>query len=112
MLKGLEKRRPQLPKPPSALSPLNAHKLICGDPNFGHGLHGEPRHIRKNKDIVLAGKHYEALFVNHDGWLLRYKILHNGDRQILDFILPGQIFGIQACLFKASLYSVATITEA
>lgn len=112
MSQGVEKRRPELPNPPSALSSLNVHKLICGDLNFEYDLQGEPKHIRKNKDIVVAGKHYETLFVNHDGWLLRYKILHNGDRQILDFILPGQIFGLQACLFKTSLYSVATITEA
>ena len=112
MSQGVEKRRPELPNPPSALPSLNVHKLICGDLNFDYDLQGEPKHIHKNKDIVVAGKHYETLFVNHDGWLLRYKILHNGDRQILDFILPGQIFGLQACLFKTSLYSVATITEA
>ena len=112
MSQGVEKRRPELPNPPSALSSLAVRKLICGESNFDHGLQGEIKHIRKNKDIVVAGNHYEALFVNHDGWLFRYKILHNGDRQILDFILPGQIFGLQACLFKASLYSVATITEA
>src|SRR5262249_6770077 len=42
----------------------------------------------------------------------RYKILHSGDRQIVDFILPGQIFGLQACFFKASLYSIAAVTPA
>lgn len=67
--------------------------------------------VRKNKDILVAGSRYESFYVNHDGWLLRYKILHNGSRQIIDFILPGQIFGLQACVFKNSLYSVATITE-
>ena len=36
---------------------------------------------------------------------------HNGSRQIIDFILPGQIIGLQAYLFKNSLYSVAAITE-
>jgi CRP-like cAMP-binding protein len=112
MSQGVEKRHPEVPKPSSALSSLAVRKLICGDSNVDYGLQGEIKHIRKNKDIVVAGNHYEALFVNHDGWLFRYKILHNGDRQILDFILPGQIFGLQACLFKASLYSVATITEA
>lgn len=66
---------------------------------------------RKNKDILVVGKHYGAVYVTHDGWLLRYKILHGGSRQIVDFILPGQIFGLQACLFKTALYSVATITE-
>ena len=89
-----------------------AHRLVCGDLYLQGRLKGEPRQVHKNKDVVVAGKHYGILFVNHDGWLFRYKILHNGDRQIVDFILPGQIFGLQACLFKASLYSIATVTEA
>jgi CRP-like cAMP-binding protein len=67
--------------------------------------------VRKNRDVLIAGSHYDCIFVNHDGWLSRYKVLHNGSRQIVDFILPGQIFGLQACLFKSSLYSVATITD-
>ena len=66
---------------------------------------------RKNKDMLVAGRRYGAVYVNHNGWLLRYKILHGGSRQIIDFILPGQIFGLQACLFKNALYSVAAITE-
>jgi CRP-like cAMP-binding protein len=67
--------------------------------------------IHKNKDFIVAGSHCESLYVNHDGWLFRYKILRNGRRQILNFILPGEIFGLQACLYKPSLYSVATITD-
>ena len=66
---------------------------------------------RKNKDILVVGKYYGVVYVNHNGWLLRYKVLHSGSRQIIDFVLPGQIFGLQACLFKNALYSVATITE-
>jgi CRP-like cAMP-binding protein len=67
--------------------------------------------VRKGKDVVIGGNHYDCIYVNHDGWLARYKILHKGSRQIMDFILPGQVFGQQACLFKTSLYSVVTITE-
>jgi CRP-like cAMP-binding protein len=67
--------------------------------------------VKKNKDVLVAGNHYEFVYANHDGWLSRYRILHNGRRQIIDFILPGQIFGLQACLFKRSLYSVASVTE-
>jgi CRP-like cAMP-binding protein len=72
----------------------------------------DTRRVAKNKDVIIAGKYYEFLYVNHDGWLFRYKILHNGGRQVVDFVLPGEIFGVQACLFRHSLYSVATITEA
>ena len=85
---------------------------MCGDLHLEKVPAGEVRHIRKNKDVVVAGRHYGTVFVNHDGWLFRYKILHNGDRQIVDFVLPGQIFGLQACLFKASLYSTTAITDA
>ena len=67
--------------------------------------------VRKGKDVVISGNHYDCVYVNHNGWLARYKILHNGSRQIMDFILPGQFFGLQACLFRRALYSVVTITE-
>jgi CRP-like cAMP-binding protein len=60
---------------------------------------------------VISGNHYDCVYINHDGWLARYKILHTGSRQIMDFILPGQVFGLQACLFKRCLYSVVAITE-
>src|ERR1039458_2912902 len=112
MSKNNEINRPKFTGPLAGFPWQLAQKLAYEDLKFEHDLKVELKQIRKNKDIIVAGKHYEALFVNHDGWLFRYKILHNGDRQILDFILPGQIFGLQACLFKTSLYSVATITEA
>jgi CRP-like cAMP-binding protein len=73
---------------------------------------GEVRQIHKNKDVVVAGQHCKVFYLNQDGWLFRYKILHNGNRQIVDFILPGQFFGLQACFFKASLYSIAAATAA
>jgi CRP-like cAMP-binding protein len=76
-----------------------------------HGRGVRTVKVRKNKDVVIGGNHYDCVYVNHDGWLARYKILHNGSRQIMDFILPGQVFGLQASLFKRSLYSVVTVTE-
>jgi CRP-like cAMP-binding protein len=64
------------------------------------------------RDVVIRGGHNDCIYFNRDGWLARYKILHKGSRQIMDFILPGQIFGVQACLFQHAPYSVLTITEA
>jgi CRP-like cAMP-binding protein len=68
--------------------------------------------VRRNKNVLIADNHYRFIYVNNNGWLLRYKVLHNGSRQIIDFVLPGQVFGLQACLFQKSLYSVATISDA
>jgi CRP-like cAMP-binding protein len=78
---------------------------------FERGQKPKTIRIPKNKDFIVAGSHCDSLYVNRDGWLFRYKILRNGRRQILNFILPGEIFGLQACLYKSSLYSVATITD-
>lgn len=91
----------------SPLAQVPTHDVLI----FEYDLKASLKTFRKNRDVIVAGKHYETLFVNHDGWLFRYKILHNGDRQITDFILPHQIFGLQACVFKTALYSVATITD-
>ncbi len=67
--------------------------------------------VAKRRDVIVAGKHHRFMYGNHDGWLFRYKILHSGRRQIMDFVLPGEIFGLQACLFQGALYSVTTLTE-
>ncbi|MBR0937634.1 Crp/Fnr family transcriptional regulator [Bradyrhizobium jicamae] len=66
----------------------------------------------KARDVVISGSHNRCIYFNHDGWLARYKILHKGSRQILDFVLPGQVFGLPACLFPRAPYSIITITEA
>jgi CRP-like cAMP-binding protein len=61
--------------------------------------------------VVISGGHGDCVYYNHDGWLARYKVLHKGTRQIIDFILPGQVFGLPACVFERAPYSVLTITR-
>lgn len=66
----------------------------------------------RGKHVVIAGDRLRCFYVNRDGWLARYKILHNGNRQIVDFGLPGEAVGLQACLFSRSPYSIVTVTPA
>ena len=77
-----------------------------------HGHAGRPLYVAKGTDVLVAGNRYDSWYLNHNGWLVRYKVLHRGTRQILDFVLPGETFGLQACVFRSSLYSVVTITPA
>ena len=70
----------------------------------------KPLHWGKHEDVLVAGQISRSIYVNHDAWLARYKLLHDGSRQIVDFVLPGEMFGLQACVFKSSLYTVTTIT--
>lgn len=94
--------------PPASSSAFKmaSHALLFGCRNEAKTVR-----IGKGKDVIIAGSRPEFLYVNHDGWLYRYKILHNGGRQIVNFVLPGELFGLQACAFANSLYSVATITS-
>jgi len=68
--------------------------------------------VAAHRDLIAAGKRHAEIYVVHDGWLLRSRLLHNGRRQIVDFVLPGDIVGLEACLFGRSLYAVTTITPA
>jgi len=112
MRKGVGTVRPKPVRLLAVVPAPPARKPAGEDVPLDSSRNGALKRFGKNKDVIVAGKHCGSLFINHDGWLFRYKLLHNGNRQVLDFILPGQVFGLQACLFSRSLYSVTSVTEA
>jgi CRP-like cAMP-binding protein len=74
-------------------------------------LQGDFFRIRDGIDIITAGNAYRSIFVLNRGMAIRYKVLHDGRRQILNLVLPGDFMGIPGCLFSHSLYSVASLGE-
>ena len=56
-------------------------------------LQSTTRIVRRNREIVTEGKKYDALFVLIDGISIRYRILHDGRRQIMNIALPGDFIG-------------------
>lgn len=67
--------------------------------------------VRSGTDIVSAGHRYRCLFVLNRGTAIRYKVLHDGRRQILNLVLPGDLIGYPGSLFDKSLYSIAAIDD-
>ena len=47
------------------------------------------------KILYREGDTAHTLYTLFDGWLILFKILDNGKRQVLRFILPGDFFGLQ-----------------
>lgn len=45
------------------------------------------------------------------GWAIRFRTLEGGERQILNFLLPGDSIGLYGALFPSSDWSVELITE-
>ena len=45
------------------------------------------------------------------GAAIRYRILHDGRRQVLNIALPGDFIGFPSTFFEKALYSVTAITQ-
>ncbi len=67
--------------------------------------------MKKAKDIIVEGYEYKALHIVETGFAIRYKLLHNGKRQIVKIILPGDIIGFPACFYEHATFSVTAISE-
>jgi CRP-like cAMP-binding protein len=70
------------------------------------------RTVRRREDLIVEGRTYKSLFLIADGILMRYRILRDGRRQIINLAVPGDFAGMPGCLYQNALYSVRALTEA
>jgi CRP-like cAMP-binding protein len=66
---------------------------------------------KKAKDLIVEGYEYKALHVVETGFAIRYKLLHNGKRQIVNVILPGDLIGFPACFYEYAVFSVTAVGD-
>jgi CRP-like cAMP-binding protein len=62
-------------------------------------------------EIIRAGDDSPELYTLYSGWAFRFKTLPDGRRQILNFLLPGDLIGLQAAMFDAALHGIEALTE-
>jgi CRP-like cAMP-binding protein len=74
--------------------------------------HAEPRMVRRRRNIITEGHKYNGMFTVVDGVAIRYSALHNGRRQILNIVLPGDFIGFPACFFETAPYTVTAVSDA
>lgn len=60
--------------------------------------------------ILVEGTHAAHLYTVLDGWAFRYKILEDGRRQILNYVVPGDMIGLQGALMEEMQHSVEALT--
>ena len=63
------------------------------------------------EQIVVRNQAYDDVFVLCAGWAFRYFQLSDGRRQILKFLLPGDIFSSVAVFEKTFHFSVKALTK-
>jgi CRP-like cAMP-binding protein len=70
----------------------------------------EPRTFGPGTKLLDPREPYTSGFLIHDGWALRFRDLPDGRRQIINFLLPGDAFGLGALVLSRPDHMVAAIT--
>ena len=71
-----------------------------------------PRKYSAKQDMIREGDRPGPVFVVLDGWACRYKILPNGSRQIMAFLLPGDACDLHIGMLAEMDHSLQAITDA
>lgn len=66
--------------------------------------------IERGATILVEGMHSAHLFTVLSGWAFRYKLLPDGRRQIMNYVLPGDLLGLQGSLMGEMDHSVEALT--
>lgn len=72
---------------------------------------GRQQQIGRSTDMVSQGERRAQGYVLLDGWAARYKTLPDGRRQILSFLIPGDIVGLFAPISPYATASVSAVTH-
>lgn len=64
-----------------------------------------------DETVIHTGDVPSSLFVIDRGWAMRYRLLEDGRRQIVNFMLPGDMFDLQSLADLEADHNVTAITE-
>jgi CRP-like cAMP-binding protein len=67
--------------------------------------------LKAGTEIIRAGDESPEIYTLYSGWAFRFKMLPDGRRQILNFLLPGDLVGLQAAMFAAAQYGVEALAD-
>ena len=75
-------------------------------------LSAEHHTLDIGNDIIREGEKARKIFILEEGWAIRFRMLEDGRRQIVNFMLPGDLFDLQSLADLEADHTVTTITRA
>lgn len=78
---------------------------------FIEGFRTETLTVPAGETLVREGDASVRLFTLFSGWAFRYKTLSDGRRQILNFLLPGDLVGLQQEFGEVSTHGVEALAD-
>jgi len=88
-----------------ALSYLKKDDFTALDKLLKHREEAAPGEL-----IVMEDQDMNRTWVPLEGWAFRYKSFADGRRQVLNYMLPGDVIGLYSVMLKRSDYGVEAIT--
>jgi CRP-like cAMP-binding protein len=72
----------------------------------------EARDMPARRNIIREGDRPENVHLMVEGWAARYKLLPDGTRQIMAFLIPGDLCDVHITVLGEMDHSIATLTQA
>lgn len=66
--------------------------------------------VDKGATVLVEGSHSAHLYTVLSGWAFRYKLLPDGRRQILNYLMPGDLIGLQGGVMGEMQHSVEALS--
>jgi CRP-like cAMP-binding protein len=85
--------------------------LASGEQQLVNSLTGRSLSLPPNRLLVDKGEVGVLLYRIASGWAYRYRSNGNACRQILDFLMPGELIGLQAAVLGVIEHSVRSLTS-
>ena len=67
--------------------------------------------VDPSSSFIIEGTRSPHLYTVLSGWGFRYKMLEDGRRQIMNFVMPGDFLGLQSSLFGEMQHSVQSLSR-
>lgn len=88
-----------------ALRPFSADELA-----FVKSFKTDELHVAPGTSFLHQGEQSEFLYTVLSGWAFRDKALDDGRRQILNYVLPSDMVGLQGAVMREMEHSVEALT--
>ena len=75
-------------------------------------LSAQPEHRPRGRDLIRQGDRPDVVHLLLSGWAFRYKVLNDGKRQIVGYLLPGDICDLHVTLLDEMDHSIGLLTDA
>jgi CRP-like cAMP-binding protein len=69
------------------------------------------RTFQPGHELIHEGQAKASAFILSEGWACSYKLQPEGERQIVDFQIPGDFLGLRSILFRTADHSIEALTR-